>query len=79
MAEPASQRLYQQRCRSVELAYADLKEHRGVRVFHCFGRKRARAQAGLVILASNGLKVTAALQWRKSAAQALAPPEKRPA
>jgi hypothetical protein len=46
-------------------------------VFRCFGRKRARAQAGLVILASNGLKIMAALQRRQSAEQPLAPPEKQ--
>jgi hypothetical protein len=62
MAEPASQEVYRQRCRSVELGYADLKEHRGLRGFRGFGRQRARAQTGLVILASNGLKIMHALQ-----------------
>jgi len=33
-------------------------------------RKRVRAQAGLVILASNGLKIMAALQRRQTPAQA---------
>ena len=79
MAEPASQRVYRLRCQSVELGYADLKEHRGLRVFRCFGSKRARTQAGLVILASNGLKILAALQRRDRPAQAHPPPEKRPA
>jgi len=79
MQEPASQKVYAQRCRTVELGYADLKEHRGLRVFRCFGRKRARAQAGLVILASNGLKILQALQRRERAAQSPAPPEKQPA
>src|SRR6202022_2587465 len=57
MAGAAAQQIYQLRCRTVELCNADLKEHRGLRVFRCFGKKRARAQAGLVILASNGLKI----------------------
>jgi len=63
----------------VELGYADLKEHRGLRVFRCFGRKRARAQAGLVILASNGLTIMRALSRRQSSAQPPPPLEKRPA
>ncbi len=65
MAEPASQQVYKLRCRSVELGYADLKEHRGLRVFGSFGRPRARAQAGLIILASNGLKIMHTLQRRQ--------------
>jgi Transposase DDE domain len=76
MAEPAGKQAYKQRGQTVELGYADLKEHRGLRVFRCFGRKRARAQAGLVILASNGLKIMAALQRRQRAEQAAAPQEK---
>ena len=49
----------------MELGFADLKEHRGLRVFRCFGKKRARTQAGLVILASNGLKITKSLRRRE--------------
>jgi hypothetical protein len=49
----------------VELGYADVKEHRGLRVFNCFGRERARAQAGLVLLASNGLKLMRLLLKRQ--------------
>ncbi len=78
MAAPASQEIYKQRSRSVELGYADIKEHRGLRVFRCFGRKRARAQAGLVLLASNGLKIVAALQRRRETELHPAPPEKPP-
>jgi transposase len=77
MAEPASQKVYKMRCRSVELGYADIKEHRGLRVFRCFGRKRARAQAGLVILASNGLKIMRIRQQRQSTEQEHSPPEKQ--
>ena len=79
MQTAAAKQLYKKRCQVVELGYADAKEHRGLRVFRCFGRKRARAQAGLVILASNGLKMLAALERRQHADQALAPPEKQPA
>jgi transposase len=66
MAEPANQAVYKLRSRTVELGYADIKQHRGLRVFRCFGRKRARAQAGLVILASNGLNGLRLLHRRQS-------------
>jgi transposase len=77
MREPAAQQIYKLRCQTVELGNADLKEHRGLRVFRCFGRKRARAQAGLIILASNGLKIMHALQRRDRAAQPPSPLDKR--
>ncbi len=77
MQEPAAQQVYKLRCQTVELGNADLKEHRGLRVFRCFGRKRARAQAGLVILASNGLKIMHALQRRDRAEQHRSPLDKR--
>jgi transposase len=57
--------VYRQRCRSVELGYADLKEHRGLWAFRGFGLKRARAQAGLAILASNGVKLMHILRRRR--------------
>jgi transposase len=79
MQEPASQQVYRQRCQTVELGYADLKEHRGLRVFRCFGSQRSRAQAGLTILASNALSIVRALQKR---AREVSPPscsEKQPA
>ena len=76
MQEPAAQQIYKLRCQTVELGNADLKEHRGLRVFRCFGRKRARAQAGLTILASNGLKIMHALQHRDRPAQPPSPLEK---
>jgi transposase len=79
MAQPDSQKGYKLRSRTVELGYADIKEHRGLRVFRCFGRKRARAQAGLVILASNGLKIVHALQRRQSTDQHDSGPQKQPA
>jgi len=78
MAEPANQQIYKQRKQSVELGYADAKEHRGLRPFRCFGRQRARAQAGLVILASNGLNIVRALQRRQNATPPPAPQEKQP-
>jgi transposase len=79
MQEPAQKKVYQLRKQTVELGYADIKEHRGLRVFRCFGIKRARAQVGLVILASNGLKLLRILQQRRDAPQLPPPPEKQPA
>jgi hypothetical protein len=67
MHDPAAQQIYRLRAQTVELGNADLKEHRGLRTFRGFGRKRARAQAGLVLLASNGLKIVSALQQRQKA------------
>jgi transposase len=79
MQEPAAQQVYKLRCQSVELANADLKEHRGLRVFRCFGKQRVRAQAGLTILASNGLVIMRALHRRSLSLDSLSPQEKRPA
>jgi hypothetical protein len=79
MREPAAQQVYKLRCQTVELGNADLKEHRGLRVFRCFGKKRSRNQAGLVILASNGLKIMRALQRRQAAEPQPSTQEKRPA
>jgi transposase len=79
MAEPASQQVYKLRSRSVELGYADLKEHRGLRKFHSFGLPRARAQAGLVILASNGLTIRRTLQRRECTEPHPTPQEKQSA
>jgi transposase len=78
MRQPASKKIYQQRCQTVEQGYAELKEHRGLRMFRCFGRKRARAQAGLTILASNALSIVRVLRRREGE---VAPPsrnEKQP-
>ena len=41
----------------MELAFADVKEHRGLRRFHSRGLRRARCQVGLLVLAHNGLIV----------------------
>jgi transposase len=79
MAQPASRQVYRLRCRTVELGYADVKEHRGLRVFRCFGIRRARAQAGLVLLASNGLNILRALHRRQTPAQQAPPTEKEAA
>lgn len=57
-------RLYKLRSQTVELNYADMKEHRGLRRFHCRGRRRVKAEVGALILAHNLLFVA---EQRRSA------------
>jgi transposase len=66
MQEPANQELYRLRSQTVEPGYGELKTHRGLDEFRCFGKKRARAQAGLTILANNALSIARALRRRDS-------------
>jgi transposase len=57
METNAAKQLYKLRSRTVELNYADLKEHRGLRRFHGRGLQRAKAEAGALVLAHNLLFV----------------------
>jgi transposase len=59
METDAAKRLYKLRSQTVELNYADLKEHRGLRRFHSRGLLRATTQVGLLVLAHNLLFVQA--------------------
>ena len=52
-----AKQLYKLRSRTVELNYADMKEHRGLRRFHSRGLGRATAQIGAVVLVHNLLHV----------------------
>jgi transposase len=54
-----AQLLYKQRSRTVELNFADLKEHRGLRRFHCRGLGRVRAEVASLVLTHNLLEVEA--------------------
>jgi len=54
--------LYKQRSRTVELNFADMKEHRGMRRFHCRGPRRVSAEIGAVVLVHNLLSVDAYCQ-----------------
>lgn len=56
--------LYALRQQTVELGFADLKEHRKLRRFSGRGKARARTEMGLLILAHNGLYVTKARSIR---------------
>jgi transposase len=57
MSTDEAKRLYKLRSQTVELNYADMKEHRGLRRFHCRGRRRIKAEVGALILAHNLLFV----------------------
>ena len=57
MQTEAAQALYRLRGQTVELANADVKEHRKLRRFSGRGLKRARCQIGLMVLAHNLLVV----------------------
>jgi transposase len=61
MQTAAAKALYRRRSQTVELGFADLKEHRGLRRFRGRGRERARIQVGLTVLAHNLLVVAAAV------------------
>jgi transposase len=52
-----AKRLYKLRSRTVELTFADVKEHRGLRRFHCRGPRRVTAETGTLVLANNLLYV----------------------
>lgn len=56
-----AQSLYKLRSQTVELAYADMKEHRGLRRFRSRTLRRAKAQVGLTVLTHNLLTVQRAL------------------
>lgn len=53
MQTAEAKQLYRLRSRTVELSYADLKEHRGLRRFHGRGRTRATTEIDLLVLANN--------------------------
>jgi hypothetical protein len=57
MQATEAKRLYKLRSQSVELDYADIKEHRAIRMLHSRGPQRVGAEIGSVILAHNLLAV----------------------
>ena len=57
MQTPEAKALYKLRPQTVELAYADMKEHRGLRRFRSRSLRRAKAQVGLTVLTHNLLTV----------------------
>jgi transposase len=57
MEQPEVQAKYSIRGQTVELGFADAKEHRGLRRFHGRGIARARTESGLLVLAQNVLRL----------------------
>jgi transposase len=57
MSTDEAKRLYKKRRQTVELAFADVKEHRGLRRFPRRGLLRAKTQVGLAVLVNNLLVV----------------------
>jgi transposase len=70
MATPEAQSLYRRRQETVELAFADFKEHRKLVRFSGHGLSAARAEVGLSVLVHNTLSLLAAL---RQTSQTLAP------
>ena len=66
METPEAKAIYRKRCRTVELRFADTKEHRDLRRFSGRGLERVRIEAGLSVLAHNLLAVRA-ISRRKTA------------
>jgi hypothetical protein len=64
MQTEEAKKLYRLRSRTVELTYADLKEHRGLRRFHGRGRTRATTEVALLVLAHNVLCLDSHRQTR---------------
>ena len=67
MATAEAKDLYKQRCRTVELSFAELKEHGGLRRFGCRGLRRARAEIASWVLTYNSLALE---EHRRSRARA---------
>jgi len=62
MQTPEAKTLYKLRPQTVELAYADMKEHRGLRRFRSRSLRRAKTQVGLTVLTHNLLTVQRVLE-----------------
>lgn len=62
MATAEAKAFYRRRKQTVELAFADTKQHRDLRTLSGFGSAIARVQTGLTVLAHNLLGVLAALR-----------------
>ena len=57
MSTDEAKRLYKRRSQTVELNYADMKEHRDLRRFHCRGPSRIKGEVAALVLAHNLLFV----------------------
>ena len=71
MATADAKTLYRLRCQTVELGFADFKQHRSMRQFSGRGRDRAQRQVGLTVLVHNLLVVHRAKPPPKTSATAM--------
>ena len=71
MATPEAKSLYRLRGQTVELGFADFKQHRSLRQFSGRGRSRAQRQVGLTVLVHNLLVVHRAVPPLKNSALAM--------
>jgi transposase len=78
METPEAKELYKLRRQTIELRYADLKEHRRLRRFHHYGAKRARAQIGAAVLAYNLLVLWKNLKTLRTPTEPMQIPEEVP-
>jgi transposase len=76
MATTEAKMLYRLRCQTVELGFADFKQHRSMRQFSGRGRDRAQRQVGLTVLVHNLLVVHRAKPSPKNNAEAMLTTEK---
>jgi hypothetical protein len=75
MATAEAKAIYRMRKKTVELAFADLKEHRSLRQFSARGLARTQRQAGSAVLVHNMLAVHRATRTPQSAATMPETPE----
>jgi hypothetical protein len=75
MATPEAKALYKLRKQTIELAFADLKEHRSLRQFSGRGLVRTQRQVGLVVLVHNLLVIHRASPPQHAGTAAVETPE----
>ena len=78
MQTPEAKELYKLRRQTIELRYADLKEHRQLRRFHHYGAQRGRAQVGAAVLAYNLLVLWKNLKTPQTTREPMLIPEEVP-
>jgi hypothetical protein len=78
MESPEAKALYKLRRQTIELRYADLKEHRQLRRFHGYGLRHARAEVGAAVLAYNLLLLLKCRESVEATAQPREIPEEEP-
>lgn len=62
MSDPAVMSQYKQRGQTVELGFADARNHRGLQRFHGRGLDRAHTETGLLVVAQNLLRIDRLVQ-----------------